>query len=102
VKKRTTNPSYTIAPIVNGTEPDHYLRVVMQNIPAPVAMFDRNMCYRTASNRWKQDHSLSGDIAGLGCYDHLPLYPNVGKSSIGKVWRAWPYFLQSLVEYKDS
>ncbi|QQG35800.1 MAG: CHASE domain-containing protein [Micavibrio aeruginosavorus] len=49
------------------------LRLLIQNTPAAVAMFDNNMCYIQASNRWLLDYNLSGvDVVGKSHYEIFP------------------------------
>ena len=51
-------------------------RLFIDHAPAALAMFDRNMCYLIASERWKQDFGLSGQsIVGKSHYDLFPELP---------------------------
>lgn len=52
------------------------LRMLIQNSPAALAMFDREMCYLAASNRWLTDFGLSdGNIIGRS---HYEVFPEIG------------------------
>lgn len=49
------------------------MRLLVQNTPAAVAMFDNNMCYIMASDRWISDYHLQNkDIIGRSHYDIFP------------------------------
>ena len=49
------------------------LRLLVQNAPAAIAMFDRDMRYIMTSPRWIQDYGLDGrDITGMSHYDVFP------------------------------
>lgn len=50
------------------------LRTFVDHAPAAVAMFDRDMCYMSASGRWLQTFDLDADIIGK---DHYALFPNL-------------------------
>jgi two-component system sensor kinase FixL len=51
----------------------------VEQAPASMAMFDRNMCYLAASARWRDDFHLNRDIVGKSHYDLLP--------EIGDEWK---------------
>ncbi len=51
---------------------EQVLRLFVQNAPAAVAQFDREMRYLCASGRWQQDYGLTGDITGRSHYELLP------------------------------
>ncbi|MBI3828604.1 MAG: PAS domain S-box protein [Planctomycetes bacterium] len=49
------------------------LQIMVENVPASVAMFDRNMCYLAVSKRWMTDYHLGErHILGLCHYDVFP------------------------------
>jgi PAS domain S-box-containing protein len=49
------------------------LRLLVDNTPAAVAMFDADMRYMMVSRRWLQDYRLEGrDIIGMSHYDVFP------------------------------
>src|SRR5690242_6620760 len=49
------------------------MRLLVENTPAAVAMFDADMRYIMVSRRWLQDYRLEGhDILGLSHYDVFP------------------------------
>jgi PAS domain S-box-containing protein len=49
------------------------LRMLIQNSPAALAMFDREMCYLAVSNRWLTDFGLvDGKVIGRSHYEVLP------------------------------
>lgn len=53
------------------------LRLLIQYAPVALAMFDRNMCYLVASERWLKDFGLSGrDIVG---HSHYAVFPEIGE-----------------------
>lgn len=51
---------------------EQVLRLFIQNAPAGVAQFDRDMRYLCASGRWQHDNGLTGDITGCSHYELLP------------------------------
>jgi|GEM_PF-3232973 len=49
------------------------LRLLIRHTPAAVAMFDKNMRFIMASNRWSEDYLLGGqDLPGKSIYDVFP------------------------------
>ena len=56
-------------------ESEERLRLFIAHAPMGIAMFDREMRYVAASDRWRQNHGFEGDVAGLCHYDLLPDMP---------------------------
>ena len=51
------------------------LRLLVENAPAAIALFDREMRYLSASCRWLQVYGLEGDLVGRSHYDIFPEIP---------------------------
>ena len=52
------------------------LHLLIQQVPVSIAMFDNEMCYMAASNRWKQDYKLPIDISITG-RSHYEVFPEI-------------------------
>lgn len=57
-------------------ESEARLRLFIEHGPASIAMFDHNMCYLAASNRWKQDFRLPEDLPIVG-RSHYEIFPEI-------------------------
>ena len=51
------------------------LRLFVKHVPMAVAMFDTEMRYLVASDRWLKDYELEGDVIGRYHYDVQPEIP---------------------------
>ena len=60
-------------------ESEAKLNVFIHSTPASMAMFDRQMCYLAASQRWLEEYGLDPDILGRS---HYELFPNLKQSWI--------------------
>jgi PAS domain S-box-containing protein len=56
-------------------ESEERLRLFIAHAPMGIAMFDREMRYIAASDRWRLSYGLKGDVIGLCHYDLLPDMP---------------------------
>lgn len=57
------------------------LSAFIENAPAAVAMFDNDMCYIAASNRWKEEYKIADKfITGVSHYDLFPKTNNYWKN----------------------
>jgi PAS domain S-box-containing protein len=57
------------------------LRLLIEHTPAPVAMFDREMRYLAASERWRKDYRVPDtDIVGKSHYEIFPDLPERWKA----------------------
>lgn len=62
-------------------ESQERLRLLIDHAPAGLAMFDRNMCYLEASQRWREDYGLGdADIIGKSHYELFPGVTQAWKS----------------------
>ncbi|MES2607605.1 MAG: ATP-binding protein [Pseudomonadota bacterium] len=62
---------------VNHNELDNITTFFIEQVPAPVAMFDTNMCYKFASTEWCKSFKLGDplELIGKSHYDVHPLQP---------------------------
>ena len=59
-------------------ESEERLKLFIEHAPAALAMFDRQMCYLAASQRWLDDYAL-GDQDLLG-QSHYTIFPEIGEN----------------------
>ena len=57
-------------------ESEARVRLFIEHAPASIAMFDHEMCYLAASNRWKQDFGLPDDMVIIG-RSHYEVFPEI-------------------------
>ncbi|SEA83343.1 PAS domain S-box-containing protein [Thiothrix caldifontis] len=57
-------------------ESEARLRLFIEHAPASIAMFDHEMCYLAASNRWKQDFGLPDELVIIG-RSHYEVFPEI-------------------------
>jgi PAS domain S-box-containing protein len=56
------------------------LRLLVDHVPAAVAMFDRSMCYLEVSRRWREDNALGDiDLIGRSHYEVFPMMQEAWK-----------------------
>jgi PAS domain S-box-containing protein len=60
---------------------EELLKICVKNVPAGLAMLDRDMCYLQVSDRWCSDYSVldSSQILGRSHYELFPDMPNYWK-----------------------
>ena len=60
----------------------HLLEMFVENAPAGLAMFDRNMCYLRVSKKWNEVTRMEdGEIRGKSHYEHFPDLPEHWKEA---------------------
>ena len=52
------------------------LQLLIQQVPVSIAMFDREMRYLAASNRWKEAYKIPNDVNIIGC-SHYEIFPEI-------------------------
>ncbi len=62
-------------------ESEHKLRLFIENAPAAIAMFDRQMRYLAVSHKWLDDFGTPDDIIGQRHYDVFPELPEAWKEA---------------------
>lgn len=63
-------------------ESNEMLRLLVENAPVAISMFDRDMRYLVASNRWMKDHALTAaEIIGHSHYEINPDLPERWKET---------------------
>ena len=73
---------YAEATLLALRESQDKLQLLIDHVPAAVAMFDREMRYVAVSRRWKEDYRLGDtDLIGQSHYDVFP--------ELTEVWKAF-------------
>lgn len=65
----------------NSSELDNIVSFFIKQVPAPVAMFDTNMCYKFASDAWCKSFQ-QGEASDFIGKSHYDIYPNTPKDWI--------------------
>jgi PAS domain S-box-containing protein len=56
-------------------ESEHRFRLFVKQAPSAIAMFDKNMNYIAASNKWSDDYNVTRDLVGK---NHYEVFPEIG------------------------
>jgi len=71
-------------------EREALLSLFVENAPAAIAMFDREMCYLAVSRRFIEDYKIDRDLNPLGHshYEIFPKFPRTGVRFTSAFWLA--------------
>lgn len=61
--------------VLSGHEQTELMRIFIGHAPVALAMFDRDMRYILATERWMKDYELSESVIGRSHYDVFPDIP---------------------------
>ena len=67
---------------------ERQLKLLIEQAPVAVAVFDRDMRYLAASGRWLSDYRIEGPVLGRCHYEVIPETPETGRSFIAEPSRA--------------
>ena len=65
-------------------ESEERLRLFVENVPAAIAMFDREMRYMAVSRRWRMQYLGGRECLGHCHYDVFPIAPSAGETRTEK------------------